>query len=310
MERSQKFSFALLLLLMASSGCQMWHQAKLSTAPMATAEHPVVEIICVWQPGEGTGMDGLPTRGFAGQILFFAMGEKVPVRVDGKVRIYVFDDQGTEEEQQKPIHQFDFDSTAFQSFLTQTNLGTAYQLFIPYTRKGDMVANCTLRVRYSPDEGSSVYSKMATVTLPGTVARKPNQPVQDAATSDARMISDLLLTAGQTVQHEGPGQVTLADAVQEVSVQSNSEDKRRLRNTLTEIAKVSPATATLPDSGSGETEVQRSAPLKLHPLQEVSEPAPEKKVAEKTDATEVAEPAKAAESPQPAPASTHPLADD
>ncbi len=50
----------------------------------------------------------------------------------------------------------------------QTNLGTAYQMFVPYTRKGSQEAHCSLRVKFEPaDGGPPVYSKMSGVTLPG-----------------------------------------------------------------------------------------------------------------------------------------------
>ncbi|MCA8999465.1 MAG: hypothetical protein KDA80_20895, partial [Planctomycetaceae bacterium] len=58
-------------LLFLLSGCQSlpafshgFHKQR--KTPEASVEHPVVECICLWEPGEGTGLDGLPCRGFAG----------------------------------------------------------------------------------------------------------------------------------------------------------------------------------------------------------------------------------------------------
>lgn len=165
------------LLLFADSGCTSLPAfsklvTKKKTSPVASAEHPVVECICLWEAGEGTGLDGLPCRGFAGQILFFARGYSEPVRVDGDVTVYLFDDQGTPDEQGKPLHQYQFDSEAFQAFRTETNLGSAYQLFIPYPRKGTHRASCSLRVKVSPPYGNPVYSRMATVLLSGLRTRE------------------------------------------------------------------------------------------------------------------------------------------
>ncbi|MEO8498994.1 MAG: hypothetical protein ABI614_28355, partial [Planctomycetota bacterium] len=36
----------------------------------ADAKNPATQIICVWQPAEGRGLDEMPGRGFAGQIVF------------------------------------------------------------------------------------------------------------------------------------------------------------------------------------------------------------------------------------------------
>lgn len=155
------------------AGCQSLDLKRPGVAPrlpQASEKNPVVEVLCLWEPAEGTGLDKLPARGFAGQILFMTPRDKEPVQVEGKLRIYVFDDYGTIEEQQQPIHQFTFDSTSWNAFLRETNLGAAYQLFIPYTRPGMHAAVCSLRVCYESPDGEKIYSRFAKVTLPGKPA--------------------------------------------------------------------------------------------------------------------------------------------
>lgn len=127
----------------------------------------VTEVVCLWEAAEGVGLDGLPSRGFAGQMLFFTHGQAEPVRVNGDVRIYVFDDHGTLEEQARPLHEFNFPAEVWNTYLRTTNLGPAYQMFIPYTRKGGRLADCALRVRMTGDNRLPLYSKLANVTLPG-----------------------------------------------------------------------------------------------------------------------------------------------
>jgi hypothetical protein len=171
--------------------------------PKATAKNPVIDVLCLWEPAEGTGTDNLPARGFAGQILFITPAAAEAAQVDGKVRIYVFDDVGTPEEQQTPIHQFDFDGKAWNAFMRESNLGAAYQLFIPYTRKGDHQATCALRVRYESPDGRPVLSKMAHVVLAGRkkeaaatagVARVDGTADADAAPSAQERMSPTTLT--------------------------------------------------------------------------------------------------------------------
>lgn len=140
----------------------------------------VADVVCLWEAAEGVGLDGLPTRGFAGQVLFFVKGHAEPVKVNGDVRIYVFDDQGTTEEQSRPLHEFNFPADAWNTYLAQTNLGKAYQIFIPYTRKGGMRANCAIRVRITPPDRKPVYSKLANVAVPGRM-----DPVKATATATA-----------------------------------------------------------------------------------------------------------------------------
>lgn len=187
--RSPRLIAGLLLLTgwMFLPGCQsfnLFHREKpLEPLPKATAENPVIEVLCLWEAGEGTGLDGLPSRGFVGQLMFFTKHESRPVEIDGNVTIHMFDDTGTPEEQAKPFHNFSFDSEAFSQFLTETNVGAAYQFFLPYTRKGSHRATVSLRVKYTPNVGNPAFSKLASLVLPGISVRKADEPL--AATKPA-----------------------------------------------------------------------------------------------------------------------------
>lgn len=149
----------------------------------ADSRHPLMEVLCVWEPAEGRGIDNAPTRGFGGQILCFASGYKEPVKVHGDVRIYVFDNKGVNGDTSLPIHQFDFTADVWNTFLKPSTLGASYQIFIPYTRKGLDAANCTLRVRLTPDGGLPIFSRMATVALAGHGGEKEKPVVIDSMRS-------------------------------------------------------------------------------------------------------------------------------
>lgn len=132
----------------------------------------ITDVVALWQPGEGTTPDGLPCRGFAGQVMFFEAGSDSPVAVDGSVRIYVFDDHG--DDASKPLHVFNFDPGAWGKYRCQTKLGTSYQVFVPYTREGSHRASCSVRVRFENDK-SRLLSDAAGVVLDGST-RPQDQP--------------------------------------------------------------------------------------------------------------------------------------
>ncbi|MEX2288427.1 MAG: hypothetical protein WD648_15125 [Planctomycetaceae bacterium] len=133
----------------------------------ATAEVPAVEILALWQPADGRGLNGMPTRGFAGQVMFFTNGDPAPVKVNGDVRIFLFDDFGTPEEQSKPIHQFDYSTDIWNLHLQKSMLGPSYQVFVPYVRKDHHAAKCAISVRLKPVAGPTIYSKLVPIALPG-----------------------------------------------------------------------------------------------------------------------------------------------
>ena len=148
-----------LLLLLAASGCaSIPFFGKTAKFEQADAKNPAVEILTLWQCTEGPGPQGVPIRGFAGQIYFFTQNKGAPVLVNGKVRIYVFDDHGTAQEQGRPIGEYDFNSANWNARAQRSSLGPGYSVFIPYPRNDFHQATCSLRVRFVPAVGPTIYS--------------------------------------------------------------------------------------------------------------------------------------------------------
>jgi hypothetical protein len=144
----------------------------------ADAKNPAVEILAFWQSAEGPGPKGVPVRGFGGQIYFFTQSRQTPVAVDGSVRVYLFDDHGSQQEQAQPIATFDFDAAHWKNGAHTSALGPGYSVFVPYPRFDFHQATCSLRIRFKPTAGPSIYSDPATVILSGppTKADKADEP--------------------------------------------------------------------------------------------------------------------------------------
>lgn len=134
----------------------------------ASAKNPVSKAVCIWQPAEGVGLDELPSRGFAGQIVFLTANSPTPVEVEGNVTIFLFDDRGTPEERSRPLHVFRFVDGSWQTHLRSTAWGPTYQLFIPYVRKGAHRAACSLVVQIDPPDSRRVTSALANIVLSGS----------------------------------------------------------------------------------------------------------------------------------------------
>jgi hypothetical protein len=162
-------SFAALALLLFATGCSTTSVFERLRVGKASPENPAIEVVCLWQPAKGTGANGLPTRGMAGQIMFFTRGSSAPVMADGDVRIYEFDDQGTADELRKPIHQFDFLAADWQNFQSQGTLGPCYNIFVPYVKGGHKQVEVTMQLRFTPKGAPTLYSDMTSVTLPGSI---------------------------------------------------------------------------------------------------------------------------------------------
>lgn len=192
---SRPYRLLILALVFSGSGCTSainltpWKER----LPRSTPQDPVVEILGLWQPAEGTGLDGLPARGFAGQLLFFNRSNKSPVKVDGDVRIYVFDDYGPVDVQARPIDQFDFIEDTWQAHLHIGTLGPSYNVFIPYSRKENRnQVKCSLRLRLKPEDGPIVFSEMVDVALPGPISSEMKRRAKERSETIDKQVKDAL----------------------------------------------------------------------------------------------------------------------
>lgn len=164
----------LLLCGMGIAGCSsstfMKASSSLVNAPGSVLEavrgpRAVSKMLCLWEAAEGQGLDEKPSRGFAGQILFFAHGEPSPIKVKGKVRVFEYVDFSPDQEDPTPAHIFTFDSGAWEMHHAQSTLGHSYNVFIPYVRKDKGHVVCALRVEIETEDGRKVSSPYTEVTL-------------------------------------------------------------------------------------------------------------------------------------------------
>ena len=183
----------------------------------ADNENPVVRCICLWQPADGS-WEGRPTRGFGGQVFFLDRNTAKPVAVKGDVRIHVFDDSGPREKHGKAVHTFDFNKGAWNNFLVKTQFGPAYNIFIPYTRKGHQKTECALRVRLVETDTLTVFSDMSYVKLEGA-----DQKVTPQAESLAANSSDP--PAGLIHPPNSIGQISDKNGVTRTSSSQQSKEK-------------------------------------------------------------------------------------
>ncbi len=164
---------AVILLTHSLSGCATllttgWPQ-QAEKVEFSSSKRPIGQIVCLWNPAEGRDPEGKPCRGFAGQVMFMEARSAVPLAVRGEIRVYVFDNIGTTEEQMKPVHQFDFDADVWNMHRQSNTLGPAYNVFIPYMRKGNHAAVCSVRLRYIPEGGNApLFSDMISVRMEGS----------------------------------------------------------------------------------------------------------------------------------------------
>jgi len=130
-------------------------------------EKHVVRIVALWEASNGKGIDEKPSRGFAGQILFFGPKVLTGARVRGHVNIYQYDNfRRDSDDDIEPLHTFSFDPDVWDLHHTEGTLGHSYCCFIPYMRKHKGQVNCGLKVEFVAEDGHSVSSEITEILLP------------------------------------------------------------------------------------------------------------------------------------------------
>lgn len=155
------------LILFSSIGCTSLTVPHIEESQTATINARPARCLCLWQPVNAENDAGQPVRGFGGQVYFFAAGSEEPIEVDGAVRVFVFDDIGTPEQQARPKDVQDYDPLVWKSFLQKSQFGSNYAVFIPYANGSMSESVCSLRLRLNLPDGSQIFSDMATVKLAG-----------------------------------------------------------------------------------------------------------------------------------------------
>ncbi|NQV26065.1 MAG: hypothetical protein HQ518_17030 [Rhodopirellula sp.] len=155
------------LFLFSSIGCTSLSLPHFGQSSAAKASGKPARCLCLWQPVNTQDEAGRAVRGFGGQVYFFEANSEEPVAVAGDVRVFIFDDVGTPEQQARPKDIQNYDQFVWKSFLSQSQFGTNYKLFVPYQRDDEYERVCSLRLRLVRPDGTQLFSDMATVKLDG-----------------------------------------------------------------------------------------------------------------------------------------------
>ena len=161
----------LLTCLLLCTGCATLPKPDFSALKPAG---PVTKVVATWGPGVSDGNNGeQPMRGFAGRVFFYDQDMTRPIKVDGTVVVYIFDEEGRAEDDSKPDEGIVFDDKTLNSrgVYVKSKIGHAYNLWVPFDAAGPDGAakKVSLIVRYipKPGKGSSQVSMQSTVHLPG-----------------------------------------------------------------------------------------------------------------------------------------------
>ncbi len=155
----------------------------LPTIPMlpASGDKPQQpsHIVALWSDMVVHDPNGQPARGFGGRLTFYTAKGNKPVRVDGSLVVYGFEEQGNGPAKMKPDKKFVFTPEQFARHYEKTRLGHSYVVWVPWDAAGGPQKSVSLIARFTPKEGQLVVGEPTRHVLPG--------PSPDPITGQAKM---------------------------------------------------------------------------------------------------------------------------
>lgn len=139
-------------------------------------------------------------RGCGGRIVFYGRDNERPIRVDGSIVVYAWDDTDETKSRSTPDRKYVFTAEMLQKHYSQSRVGHSYSLWIPWDEVGNPHRKVTLITRFIGARGGEVTSSPAKVIIPGPIAQPANEAYEsDLAKRDAgHQPSDLMLATHES----------------------------------------------------------------------------------------------------------------
>jgi hypothetical protein len=106
-------------------------------------------------------------RGFGGRLLFFNEEAEDPVRVEGQLVVYAFDESGRAAHETQPTRRFVFPREQFVLHESEAKVGASYSVWLPWDEVGGEQKNISLIARFEPKAGPLVVGEQTKHLLPG-----------------------------------------------------------------------------------------------------------------------------------------------
>ncbi len=163
--RHSAAAIALTFLLIASAGCTLgggdrwkfasWDVRKAVGLKKDDKPDPEIptRMVSTWTEAVENRIGAKSRRGFGGRITFFKSGIEKPVRVDGQLVVYAFDETTREPYRTEPTRRFVFPADTLEVRESDGELGTSYSVWLPWDDAGGTERKISLIARFEPKDG-------------------------------------------------------------------------------------------------------------------------------------------------------------
>lgn len=127
-------------------------------------------MVSTWTEAVRSRAGESPKRGFGGRFVFFKNDSQDPVRVDGQLVVYAFDETGREPYKTEPSKSYVYPADELPKFESQSALGPSYSIWLPWDQAGGTEHNISLIARFEPKGGPVIVGEQTRHYLSGAPA--------------------------------------------------------------------------------------------------------------------------------------------
>lgn len=241
------FTLLSLLMICGFAGCEgvkssMRPSTKSSTWNPITAlkpdkEVPIEEtepvtVSAIWTDSVYEKPGTTPVVGFGGRFFFYD-DDSNPVKADGELVIYGFDDSKDDHSKSGPDKKFVFRKTEFQSHYSDSGLGPSYSVWIPWEKFGGTRKMITLIPVFRRADGVVMKCGQSTMVLRGEESETDvaeisrDQPYKYLGSSSA--------IVGQPSSPAGTTRKLDNNVVQQVGFESQTSQSERIKTSTIKL---------------------------------------------------------------------------
>ena len=137
-----------------------------------------VKVATVWVDTVRFTQGAAPARGFGGRLVFYDNKHEDPVKVDGDLVIYAFDEDNRQPGDPRPDRKYVFTAEQLPIHYSQSKLGHSYSFFLPWDEPGGPRKEISLIARFRPKRADQ--ADPARPTRAAGVGRRPPDGGPDA----------------------------------------------------------------------------------------------------------------------------------
>jgi len=200
-----KFPAWLLLCVVTFSGCTMFN---LNDFSLSNADEPRTpsRMIPVWTDTVLTRAGQQGVRGFGCRLVFYEHGQQQPIRVDGAVVVYAWDDTDDASQNRPPDRKYVITAEELAAHYSASWVGPSYSLWIPWDAVGGEHRKVSLVTRYIGTNGAELTSQPMSAVLPGPIPERlavSQKTLEPQVTKRADFVGDEAAAAASPIVQAG-----------------------------------------------------------------------------------------------------------